>query len=286
MFNFYSKSNIREKIKELKFVAKKSFGQNFLVDQNVCEKIVDTASERFNDGVIEIGPGLGVLTNSLSKKFNKVVSIEIDYKLFCFLSNIFKDNEKIKLIHADALEVNLEKLILENFQSSENIVMCSNLPYCITTPILMKFLKCERIKQITVMIQKEAAERILSLPGTKNCGAISSVVRFYSYPRFNFNVSKNCFIPSPKIESSVISFDIVKNYKVSSEKMFFKIIKSAFCKRRKNILNSLSSGLKIEKAKIIKAINLCELNKNLRAENLMIEDYIKLSELISNITKE
>lgn len=279
MFNFYNKNEVREKIRDLKFIAKKSFGQNFLIDQNVCEKIVEVASEKFSDGVVEIGPGLGTMTYALSKKFKKVLSIELDYKLFDFLKSSFKEISNVKLVNADALKINLDDLF-ENFKDCKSIVMCSNLPYCITTPAIMRFLEYNKFSQITVMIQKEAADRILSSPGTRNCGSISSAVRFYSDPKFNFNVSKNCFFPSPKVESSVISFEITKNYIHVNQKKLFKVLKSAFRERRKNILNSISSGMHMEKSKISEILISCDLDKNLRAENLSLEDFINISNLI------
>lgn len=279
MFDFYNRNAIREKTRDLGFTAKKSFGQNFLTDQNICNKIVETASEQFSDGVVEVGPGLGTMTYALSKKFKKVVSIELDNKLFNFLKISFENISNVILVNADALKVNLDD-IFENFINCKNIVMCSNLPYCITTPVIMKFLEYNKFSQITVMVQKEAGERILSLPGTRNCGSISSAVRFYSDPEFNFNVSKNCFFPSPKVESSVISFKITNSYNNVDKKKLFGVLKSAFRERRKNILNSISSGMHVEKSKISEILTVCNLDKNLRAENLSLKDFINISDLI------
>ncbi len=279
MFNFYNKNEVRKKIRDLGFIAKKSFGQNFLVDRNVCEKIVEISSEKFSDGVVEVGPGLGTMTYALSKKFKRVVSIELDHKLFGFLESSFKKILNVKLINADALEINLDD-IFENFEDCKNVVMCSNLPYCITTPVIMKFLEYNRFSQITVMVQKEAGDRILSLPGSRNCGSISSAVRFYSTPKFNFNVSKNCFFPSPNVESSVISFMITNKYINVNKKKLFRILKSAFRERRKNILNSISSGMHMEKSKVSDILISCDLDRNLRAENLSLEDFINISNLI------
>ena len=280
MINFFNKKEIRELVKELNFRAKKSFGQNFLVDRNICQMIVSEASQIFSDGVLEVGSGLGTLSFFLSQKFKKVVSIEIDKYLFEFTSKNFDSIENIELINDDVLDVDVQKLIKEKFQNCKNVIVCSNLPYCITTPVLTKFLESRVFSKITVMIQKEAADRILAPPGTRSCGAISSFVRYYSNPRFNFKVSNKCFFPSPKVESSVISFDIVNKYNISDEQKLFKIIKSAFHKRRKNILNSISSGMKISKEKVSEILQNCNINNNLRAENLTLENFIEIYEKI------
>ena len=280
MINFFNKKEIRELVKELNFRAKKSFGQNFLVDKNICQMIVSEASRDFSDGVLEVGSGLGTLSFFLSRKFKKVVSIEIDKYLFEFTSKNFDSIENIEFINDDVLDVDVQKLIKEKFQNCKNVIVCSNLPYCITTPVLTKFLESRVFSKITVMIQKEAADRILAPPGTRSCGAISSFVRYYSNPRFNFKVSNKCFFPSPKVESSVISFDIVNKYNISDEQKLFKIIKSAFHERRKNILNSISSGMKISKEKVSEILQNCNINNNLRAENLTLENFIEIYEKI------
>ena len=278
MTNFFDKKEIRELVKKLNFRAKKSFGQNFLVDRNVCQMIVSEASRNFSGGVLEVGSGLGTLSFFLAQKFKKVVSIEIDKYLFEFTSKNFDGIENIEFINDDVLGVDVQNLVKEKFQNCENIVVCSNLPYCITTPVLTKFLESRLFSKITVMVQKEAADRILASPGTRSCGAISSFVRYYSNPKFNFKVSNKCFFPSPKVESSVISFDILNKYNISDEQKLFKIIKSAFNERRKNILNSISSGMKISKEKMLEILQNCNINKNLRAENLTLENFIEIYE--------
>lgn len=280
MVNFFNKKEIRELVKELNFRAKKSFGQNFLVDKNICQMIISEASRDFSDGVLEVGSGLGTLSFFLSRKFKKVVSIEIDKYLFEFTSKNFDSIENIEFINDDVLDVDVQKLIKEKFQNCKNVIVCSNLPYCITTPVLTKFFESRLFSKITVMIQKEAADRILAPPGTRSCGAISSFVRYYSNPTFNFKVSNKCFFPSPKVESSVISFDILNKYNISDEQKLFKIIKSAFHERRKNILNSVSSGMKISKEKMLEILQNCNINKNLRAENLTLENFIEIYEKI------
>lgn len=280
MINLFNKSEIINNIKKLDFRAKKTFGQNFLIDYNICKKIVSSVSEKFNDAVIEIGPGFGILTSMLAKNFRQVLSIEIDKKLFNFVTKKFSDCKNIKFINQDALKVNIKDLVFNYLDNSRNIVLCANLPYSITTPILTKFLKSDLINYITVMVQKEAAERITATLGSRECGSISYFVRYYSNPKVNFLVSKNCFFPVPKVDSAVISFEKIKKYNFISEEIIFKVIKSAFAKRRKNILNSLSSGLELEKNLILKILKKCNLDKNLRAENLTLENFINISEYL------
>ena len=279
--NPFNKFNIIKNIKNLDFRAKKSFGQNFLIDNNVCNKITSSIPEKFNDTVIEIGPGFGTLTYILAKKFKQVLSIELDNKLYGFISKDMSDFKNIKFINQDALKIDINNIIFSNFKKITSVVLCANLPYCITTPILTKFLKSDLIDYITVMVQKEAAERIVAPLGTKNCGAISYFARYYSNPKINFHVSKNCFFPVPKVDSTVISLEKIKNPNYKNEELLFKIIKLAFEKRRKNILNSIFASFNFKKEFISEILKKCNLDKNMRAENLKLEDFINISNLIS-----
>ena len=281
MNEFYERNIIIKQIKELGFTVKKSLGQNFLMSEDVCDKIVDTASRNGNDAVVEVGPGLGILTDKLCKKFKKVLSIELDKKLFQFLCDSFSESKNISLINGDALGLDINKLLDNHFPGCKNIVFCSNLPYYITSPLIMKFLESERFSFITVMVQKEAAERILASPGTRQCGAISTAVRYYSEPEFNFHVSKENFFPVPKVDSSVISFKSIKHSDILDKKIFFNVLKSSFKERRKNILNSISSGICVNKSHLNDILTKCRLDKNLRAENLKFDDFVKISNLIS-----
>ena len=273
--------NKLKNIKNLDFKAKKSFGQNFLIDNNICSKIASSIPEKFNDTVIEIGPGFGTLTYILAKKFKQVLSIELDNKLYSFVSKKMSDLKNIKFINQDALKVNINDIIFSNFQNFSSVVLCANLPYCITTPVLTKFLKSDLIDYITVMVQKEAAERITAPLGDRSCGAISYFARYYSNPKINFHVSKNCFFPAPKVDSTVISFEKTKKPNCKNEELLFKIIKLAFEKRRKNILNSIFLNFNFKKEFIFEILKKCNLDKNMRAENLKLEDFINISNLIS-----
>ena len=270
--NSFNKLNIIKNIKNLDFKAKKSFGQNFLIDNNICSKIASSIPEKFNDTVIEI---------ILAKKFKQVLSIELDNKLYSFVSKKMSDLKNIKFINQDALKVNINDIIFSNFQNFSSVVLCANLPYCITTPVLTKFLKSDLIDYITVMVQKEAAERITAPLGDRSCGAISYFARYYSNPKINFHVSKNCFFPAPKVDSTVISFEKTKKPNCKNEELLFKIIKLAFEKRRKNILNSIFLNFNFKKEFIFEILKKCNLDKNMRAENLKLEDFINISNLIS-----
>ena len=282
MVNLFDKFEIINNIKKLDFRAKKSFGQNFLIDNNICSKIASSIPEKFNDTVIEIGSGFGNLTYILAKKFKQVLSIELDNKLYSFISTEMSDFKNIKFINQDALKININNIIFSNFQNFSNVILCANLPYCITTPVLTKFLKSDLIDYITVMVQKEAAERIVAPLGTRNCGAISYFARYYSNPKINFHVSKNCFFPAPKVDSAVISFDKIKKPNCKNEELLFKIIKLAFEKRRKNILNSIFPNFNFKKEFIYEILKKCNLDTNMRAENLKLEDFINISNLIDS----
>ena len=272
--NSFNKLNIIKNIKNLDFKAKKSFGQNFLIDNNICSKIASSIPEKFNDT-------FGTLTYILAKKFKQVLSIELDNKLYSFVSKKMSDLKNIKFINQDALKVNINDIIFSNFQNFSSVVLCANLPYCITTPVLTKFLKSDLIDYITVMVQKEAAERITAPLGDRSCGAISYFARYYSNPKINFHVSKNCFFPAPKVDSTVISFEKTKKPNCKNEELLFKIIKLAFEKRRKNILNSIFLNFNFKKEFIFEILKKCNLDKNMRAENLKLEDFINISNLIS-----
>ena len=275
--NDYVRKRFFNEIKNLKFKTKKSLGQNFLRDQNMCDQIAEMAFENANQGVIEIGTGFGILTYSLAKKFKVVASVEIDNDLFDFAEKNFSSFSSVNIIHGDALKIDVNDLINKYFTKCEELVLCANIPYYITTPIIMKFLECEKMHKMVVMVQKEVADRILAPPGTKNCGSISVAVRYYSNPGFGFHVDKSHFVPSPKVDSSVIYFETFKRSDVISKKLFFKVLKSAFSERRKNILNSISSGLKIDKSIMINILSYCNLDKNLRAENLKFDDFVRIS---------
>lgn len=287
MQNLSDIKTVHEILSRHGFKFSKSLGQNFIIDPDLCPNIAYESGVGPGVCALEIGPGIGVLTKELARLADKVVSIEIDKSLIPVLDETLVDYDNIKIINADVLETDLIPLIKENFGDSP-FVVCANLPYYITSPILMKLLE-EKIgaQSITVMVQKEAADRITALPGTRDCGAITAAIHYYSVPQKLFNVPKTSFVPSPKVDSSVIRLDVLKDppVTVSDEKQFFKTIKAAFCQRRKTLSNSLSSGLSVDKNVITDLIIKCGFDPSIRAEQLRLDDFAILSNAVADLKK-
>lgn len=262
--------------------ANKSLGQNFLIDDDAVENIVEAANLSNNDMVIEIGPGLGTLTAKLLKKAGKVISIELDDRMIEILNDRFLLYNNFMLLHADVLKVDLNKLIDENIENMKSVKIVANLPYYITTPIIMKLLEDNlNIESITVMIQKEVADRITAIPGEKNSGAITYSVYYYADAKEVCFVSKDCFIPAPEVNSEVINLRIrgERAVNVKSEKMFFKVIKASFMQRRKTLLNGLvNSSIVKDKETGKSLLKDMGLPENIRGENLSIEQFAKLAD--------
>ena len=283
MENLSDINNIRKILKKHNFKFSHSLGQNFIINPEICPKMAELSEVGENTGVIEIGPGFGVLTNELAKRAKKVVSIEIDRRLLPVLNETLSEFSNVKVLNADILKINLKELIREEFNDVENVVVCANLPYYITSPVIMKLLEGKlRLKSIVAMVQKEVAERICAGVGTRKSSNITVTVNYYSKPKILFPVSKAEFMPSPKVDSAVIKLDINSDnsMKVKDEEVFFKVVKSVFLQRRKNILNSLSKGLNLDKAVIEKILLKLGLDINLRAENLTMEQFISLANYI------
>lgn len=265
---------------ETKFLMKKynvhpnkKLGQNFLFDENALNKIAESVTE--NDTVIEIGPGLGTLTAILAKKAKKVIAVEIDQQMIRILNDRFKLYNNVQILNEDILHVNIDEIDPE-------AKIVANLPYYITTSIVTKILNT-KIKDITILIQKEVAERICAKPGTKKAGAITYFVNYYAEPYIVGNVSKEAFIPSPEVESSIVKLKIreQKSVKVNNEELLFEIIRANFNQRRKTILNSLASIIDKEKLKnILKDVNIKE---NIRGESLTLEEFASISNKINEI---
>lgn len=276
----YSVKDIKTLLNEHDFKFSKSLGQNFIIEPWVCPKMAESCSDDQNDGIIEIGPGIGVLTVELAKRFKKVVSVELDSRLIPILKQTTADFDNVKIINDDILKVNLKEILQTEFKDCKHVHICANLPYYITSEIIMYILESNLdIGSLTVMVQKEAAERICAEPGSRESGAISLAVRFYGVPKILFDVSRGCFMPQPNVDSSVIKIDIDPNISsdVKNKKMFFKVVKAAFGKRRKNLLNSLSMGLGLPKNHIAEVLSKCSLSPSLRAEQLSLEDFKKIS---------
>ena len=279
-------------LEETKFImnkykvkANKNLGQNFLIDDQAIKDIIDGASIKSEDLVIEIGPGLGNLTTYLLEKAKKVICIELDKKMIKILNDRFIAYNNIELINADVLKLDLNEIIGQEKQNNsiKNVKIVANLPYYITTPIIMKLLESKLdIESITVMIQKEVAERLIEIPGGKNTGAITYTIYYYCEGEKIREVDSTSFIPTPEVTSEVISLKLRKEpyVKVTNEKVFFNIIKSSFMQRRKTLLNALvNAGVFKDKEEGIDFLKKSNLPENIRAENLKIEDFALLCNL-------
>ena len=268
-----------------KVKANKNLGQNFLIDDQAIKDIIDGAEIRSEDLVIEIGPGLGTLTAYLLEKAKKVICIELDKKMIKILNDRFIAYNNIELINADILKLDLNEIIEQEKQNNniKSVKIVANLPYYITTPIIMKLLESKLdIESITVMIQKEVAERLIEIPSGKNTGAITYTIYYYCEGKKIREVDSTSFIPMPEVTSEVINLKLRKEpyVKVTSEKVFFNIIKSSFMQRRKTLLNALvNSGVFKDKKEGIEFLKKSNLPENIRAENLKIEDFALLCNL-------
>ena len=272
-------------LKKYKVKANKNLGQNFLIDEQAINDIVDGANIDSDDLVIEIGPGLGTLTSFLLEKAKKVICIELDKKMIKILNDRFIAYNNIELINADVLRIDLKEIIKQEKENNEikNVKIVANLPYYITTPIIMKLIEDKLdVDSITVMIQKEVAQRLIEIPSGKNTGAITYTIFYYCEGKKIRDVENTSFIPMPEVTSQVINLKLRKEpfVKVDNEKVFFNIIKSGFLQRRKTLLNALiNSGVFLNKEEGIIMLKQIGLNENIRAENLRIEDYANLANL-------
>lgn len=274
-------------LNKYKISANKKLGQNFLINEEVVQNIINSSNITENDLVIEIGPGLGTLTKEILNKAGKLICVELDTKMIKILKDRFSLYKNFELLNQDILKTDL-KTIIHNEKKNNNLKtakIIANLPYYITTPIIMKLLEEKLdLESITVMVQKEVAERLIAVPGPKekNTGAISYTVLYYASSQKIMEVDKESFIPAPEVQSEVIKLDIRKGpiVKVKNPEYMFKIIKFAFMQRRKTLLNSLTNANifknKEEGIKILEEIGLSE---NVRAENLSIEDFAKIADL-------
>lgn len=275
-------------LKKYGITANKSLGQNFLINDHVVEKIVEGAEISKEDLVIEIGPGLGTLTNELLEKAGKVIAIELDKRMIEILTDRFDLYNNFELINEDVLKVNLDKIIRENLKDSiKKAKIVANLPYYITTPIIMKLLEEKLpIESITVMIQKEVADRLIDVPGGKSSGAITYAVYYYAEAQEILEVEPNSFIPEPAVDSKVIKLDIRKKKPVDieNEKLMFDIIKYAFMQRRKTLVNALEkSALFKSKSDIIKILKELGISDKIRGEALSLEDFANIANFVTKM---
>lgn len=280
MQNLSDISVVRDVLSRHGFNFSKALGQNFLINPTVCPRMAENCGADENTGVIEIGAGIGVLTAELAKRAKKVVSIELDTRLLPVLEETLSDFDNIEVVNADVMKTDLHALIEEKFQGMD-VVVCANLPYYITSPIITMLLEEKLpIKAITVMIQKEAADRLSTPVGSRDSGAITVCTNYYAEVKHLFNVSRGSFMPPPNVDSTVIKLEIRPEtaVKVSDEKKFFKMVKSAFAQRRKTAVNSIASGMGLSKNQVAEALQKSGLDVNVRAEKLTMEELASLSE--------
>lgn len=264
------------------FNLSKALGQNFIIDPEICPQIAELGGANSETCVLEIGPGVGVLTAQLAMRAKKVVAVELDKRLPSILAETLADFDNVEVINADVMELDLHTLLRERFGDSE-VVVCANLPYYITSPIVMRLLESRlAVKSITVMVQKEAAQRICAALPSRQSGAVTVATRWYSEPQILFEVGRDSFLPPPDVDSAVIRLDVrtAPPCDVKDEAAFFRTVKAAFSQRRKTLQNCLSSFFGMDKAKAAEIIAAAGLKPTTRAEELSLEDFARLSDLI------
>ncbi|KFZ39467.1 MULTISPECIES: 16S rRNA (adenine(1518)-N(6)/adenine(1519)-N(6))-dimethyltransferase RsmA [Thermoactinomyces] len=264
---------------------KKSLGQNFLTDSHVLDKIIHAASLTKKSGVIEIGPGIGALTERLAQAAGKVVAIEIDQRLIPILEDLFQNDDNVEIINADALTVDLKTVVAEHFRDTGSLHVVANLPYYVTSPILVRLLE-ERLPltNIVIMIQKEVADRLKAAPGTKDYSSLSVLVQYYAEVEEVGRVPSHVFVPRPQVDSKVVCLTLRKEPKVRvpDEQAFFKMVRAAFNQRRKTLLNSLHSHLlsSVSKEELEKWMSEAGIDPKRRAETLDLEEFAVLAEVL------
>ena len=283
MDNLSNIGTIKDILNRHGFAFSKSLGQNFLINPSVCPRIAEEGNARKGFGIIEIGTGIGVLTAELAKRADKVVAVEIDTRLEPVLKETLAEFSNVQVIYQYVLKVDLRELIAQEFAGLE-VAVCANLPYYITSPIIMSLLEARLpIKSITVMVQKEAAVRICAEPGTRDVGAVSLAVRYFSTPKLLFHVSRGSFMPAPNVDSCVIRLDVKEKTpeQVRDEKFFFRLVRAGFSQRRKTLVNPVSSGLGVSKETVREALEELNIKPTVRAEELTMEQFILLSNRLS-----
>ncbi len=277
---------IRELLERHGFTFSKSLGQNFLINPSVCPRMAEAAVQGDNVGVLEIGPGIGVLTNELLKRASKVVAVELDKRLLPVLDETLSEYDNLKVINADVMKLDLHRLIEDEFGSME-VAVCANLPYYITSPIIMKLLEDRlNVSSVTVMVQKEAAVRLCAEPGSRDSSAITAAVRYYCDPELLFHVSAGSFMPAPKVDSAVIRLGLREPYvHPRDEALLFRVIRGAFAQRRKTVLNSLSSSLSLDKGELSDILCKAGVDPGARAERLTLQNFSDISDAVYEWSK-
>lgn len=279
-------STVEKLLRAEGFTFKKSLGQNFLIDPTVCPAMASAACDK-ETGVIEIGPGIGTLTRELAKVAKKVVAIELDCRLEKILSKTLSDFNNIKIVFGDAMKMDIRKLIEDELFDCEKVCVCANLPYYITSPVIMHLLESRLpIKNVTVMVQKEAAERLCATVGTREAGAVTVAVEYFAQSEILFDVPSSSFIPAPKVDSSVIQLKIRPNPPIvlSDEIKFSKFIKACFAQRRKTFVNTVSSSAGIDKSLLRNILITLGFSETIRSEQLTLEQLAKIFEKTNSPT--
>ncbi len=276
-------SYVKQLMEENDLTFLKKYGQNFLINESVPERTAEFCEEDKSCGVIEIGPGIGTLTAQLAERFNKVVAIEIDKRLLPVLDTTLAEYDNVTVINADIMDIDVNDLIKEHFEGMD-VCVCANLPYYITTPIVMKLLESSaRLKSITILIQKEVADRLCAKAGSAEYGAITASVAYYAEAKKLFGVSAGSFMPAPKVDSTVVKLSLYeeKPVKPINEELMFKIIKAAFLQRRKTLSNAVSNALSdISKTTVGDILEKMGLSRDVRGEKLSVEEFAHFSDLL------
>lgn len=266
---------------------KKKFGQNFLINENILDNIVDISDVSSEDDVIEIGPGIGALTAKLAKRAHKVLAVEIDHELISVLSQTLANYTNISILESDILKVDFDEVIKKFGLNNDHIKIVANLPYYITTPILLFLLKQKGVhfESITVMVQKEVAERMTSAPGNKDYGSLTLLIQYYMNAELVLKVDKTCFMPQPKVDSAVVNLTKKSNFvRFNNEKSLFKVIRECFNHRRKNLLNNLVNLTgKKNKTVLLQIFDEMNIDKNIRAEKLTLKQFMILTDNLMKV---
>ena len=284
MDNLTNINVIKGRLEKHGFSFSKGLGQNFLINPDICPKIAEMGNARKGFGILEIGTGIGTLTAELAKRADKVTAVEIDTRLLPILDETLSEFKNIKVINEDILKCDVNSLIKKEFQGLD-VAVCANLPYYITSPIIMMLLENNLpIRSITVMVQKEAAQRLCAKVGTRESGAITVGVNYYGTVKKLFDVSRGSFMPSPNVDSAVIRIDINNEGKLDeeTEKLFFSIVKNGFSQRRKTLANALTNKMNISKDTVFNAFDDINAEKSVRIEQLTMEQLKKLAYSIKN----
>ncbi|MBP3327880.1 MAG: 16S rRNA (adenine(1518)-N(6)/adenine(1519)-N(6))-dimethyltransferase RsmA [Clostridia bacterium] len=287
MKNLSDISVIKDVMTRHGFTFSKALGQNFIVNPSVCPRIAEEGGAREGYGALEIGAGVGVLTAELAKRADKVVCIELDTRLLPVLDETLSDFDNVTIINEDVLKADLHKIIAEHFGDMP-FVVCANLPYYITSPVIMKLLESGiGAESITVMVQKEAAQRLCAKVGSRDAGAVTVAVNFYAESKKVFDVSRGSFMPSPNVDSAVIRLDLRENppVEIKDRRFFFSMIKAAFAQRRKTASNSLSAGMGLPKETVNSAIENAGLAVTVRPESLTMEQLGTLCDCLYDATR-